>query len=69
MAGGRFPINARDTHVICALIGFKSHLVNLASGEGLMNHLFRERASFNGVVGRNRGVMVSMETGTSAAMH
>src|SRR5437588_2809331 len=48
------------------LIGFETDLVNLTRGEGMMSHLFREYASFKGEIeGRNRGVMVSMETGTS----
>src|SRR6267378_2256055 len=48
------------------LIGFETDLVNLTRGEGLMSHLFREYAPFKGEIeGRNRGVMVSMETGTS----
>jgi GTP-binding protein len=50
------------------LIGFETDLVNLTRGEGMMSHLFREYAPFKGeVAGRNRGVMVSMETGTSTA--
>jgi GTP-binding protein len=50
------------------LIGFETDLVNLTRGEGLMSHLFREYAPFRGEIeGRNRGVMVSMEAGTSTA--
>ena len=50
------------------LIGLETDLVNLTRGEGVMSHLFREYASFKGEVeGRNRGVMVSMEPGTSTA--
>jgi GTP-binding protein len=50
------------------LIGFETDLVNLTRGEGLMSHLFREYATFKGEIeGRNRGVMVSMEPGTSTA--
>ena len=50
------------------LIGFESDLVNLTRGEGMMSHLFREYAPFKGEIeGRNRGVMVSMEPGTSTA--
>jgi GTP-binding protein len=50
------------------LIGFESDLVNLTRGEGMMSHLFREYAAFKGEIeGRNRGVMVSMEPGTSTA--
>ena len=50
------------------LIGFESDLVNLTRGEGIMSHLFREYAPFKGEMeGRNRGVMVSMEAGTSKA--
>jgi GTP-binding protein len=50
------------------LIGFESDLVNLTRGEGIMSHLFREYAPFKGELeGRNRGVMVSMEAGTSKA--
>ena len=48
------------------LIGFETDLVNLTRGEGVMSHLFREYAPFKGEIeGRNRGVMVSMESGTS----
>lgn len=50
------------------LIGFETDLVNLTRGEGLMSHLFAEYALFKGEIeGRNRGVMVSMENGTSTA--
>jgi len=50
------------------LIGFETDLVNLTRGEGMMSHLFREYAPYKGeIAGRNRGVMVSMETGTSTA--
>jgi GTP-binding protein len=50
------------------LIGFESDLVNLTRGEGIMSHLFREYAPFKGEIeGRTRGVMVSMEPGTSTA--
>jgi len=50
------------------LIGFESDLVNLTRGEGIMSHIFREYAPFKGELeGRNRGVMVSMEAGTSKA--
>ncbi len=50
------------------LIGFEVDLVNLTRGEGLMSHLFAEYAPFKGEIeGRNRGVLVSMETGTSTA--
>ena len=50
------------------LIGFETDLVNLTRGEGLMSHLFREYAPFRGEIeGRDRGVMVSMEAGTSTA--
>src|SRR5438874_2564435 len=50
------------------LIGFETYLVNLTRGEGLMSHLFPEYAPFKGEIeGRNRGVMVSMENGTSTA--
>jgi GTP-binding protein len=50
------------------LIGFETDLVNLTRGEGLMSHLFAEYALFKGEIeGRNRGVMVSMEDGTSTA--
>ena len=50
------------------LIGFETDLVNLTRGEGIMSHLFREYAPFKGEIeGRNRGVMISMEMGTSTA--
>jgi GTP-binding protein len=50
------------------LIGLEIDLVNLTRGEGLMSHLFAEYAPFKGEIeGRNRGVLVSMETGTSTA--
>src|SRR5438876_393130 len=50
------------------LIGFETDLVNLTRGEGLMSHLFREYAPFKGEIEeRNRGVMISMEPGTSTA--
>src|SRR6266850_6783789 len=50
------------------LIGLETDLVNLTRGEGVMSHLFREYAPFKGEIeSRNRGVMVSMEPGTSTA--
>ena len=50
------------------LIGFETDLVNLTRGEGLMSHLFHAYAPFKGEIeGRNRGVMISMEPGTSTA--
>jgi GTP-binding protein len=50
------------------LIGFEAGLVNLTRGEGMMSHLFREYAPFKGEIeGRNRGVLVSMESGISTA--
>jgi GTP-binding protein len=48
------------------LIGLETDLVNLTRGEGVMSHLFAEYAPFAGdIEGRNRGVLVSMESGTS----
>ena len=48
------------------LIGFESELVNLTRGEGVISHLFKEYAPFKGeIAGRDRGVMISMENGTS----
>jgi len=50
------------------LIGFETDLVNMTRGEGVMSHLFREYAPFKGEIdSRSRGVMVSMEPGTSTA--
>ena len=50
------------------LIGFETDLVNLTRGEGIMSHLFREYAPFKGEMeGRGRGVLVSMEAGSSKA--
>ena len=50
------------------IIGLETELTNLTRGEGVMSHLFREYAPFKGdIEGRNRGVMVSMEPGTSTA--
>ena len=50
------------------LIGLETDVVNLTRGEGLISHLFREYAPFKGELeGRNRGVLVSMESGTSTA--
>ena len=50
------------------LIGLETDLVNLTRGEGIMSHLFREYAPFKGeIANRGRGVLVSMESGTSTA--
>ncbi len=50
------------------LIGFETDLVNMTRGEGVLSHLFREYAPHKGELeGRNRGVMISMEPGTSTA--
>ncbi len=48
------------------LIGFETMLVNTTRGESVMSHLFREYAPFKGeIAGRNRGVLVAMENGTT----
>jgi len=48
------------------LLGFETELVNLTRGEGVMSHLFSNYAPFKGeLAGRNRGVMISMESGVS----
>jgi GTP-binding protein len=50
------------------LIGLETDLVNLTRGEGIMSHLFRGYAPFKGdIATRGRGVLVSMESGTSTA--
>ena len=50
------------------LIGLETDLINLTRGEGIMSHLFREYAPFKGEIAtRGRGVLVSMESGTSTA--
>jgi GTP-binding protein len=50
------------------LIGLETDLINLTRGEGIMSHLFREYAPFKGELAtRGRGVLVSMESGTSTA--
>ncbi len=78
LAGRKGEVTAIDHHAnrvsidaiipTRGLIGFETDLVNLTRGEGMMSHLFREYAPFKGeIAGRNRGVMVSMETGTSTA--
>jgi len=71
LAARKGDVVSMDHHtarVSIGLIGFESDLVNLTRGEGLMSHLFREYAPFKGELeGRNRGVMISMEPGTSTA--
>ncbi|MBV9008605.1 MAG: translational GTPase TypA [Verrucomicrobia bacterium] len=78
LAGRKGEVTAMDHHAnrvsmeavipTRGLIGFETDLVNLTRGEGLMSHLFKEYARYKGeIAGRNRGVMVSMETGTSTA--
>jgi GTP-binding protein len=78
LAGRKGEVTAMDHHAnrvsidaiipTRGLIGFETDLVNLTRGEGMMSHLFREYAPFKGeIAGRNRGVMVSMEKGTSTA--
>jgi GTP-binding protein len=50
------------------LIGLETDLINLTRGEGIMSHLFHQYAPFKGEMeGRGRGVLVSMESGTSTA--
>src|SRR5438445_764220 len=50
------------------LIGLETDLINLTRGEGIMSHLFREYAPFKGeIANRGRGVLGSMESGTSTA--
>ncbi len=78
IAGRKGEVTAMDHHAnrvsieaiipTRGLIGFETDLVNLTRGEGIMSHLFREYVPFRGEIeGRNRGVMVSMEAGTSTA--
>src|SRR5207237_9075546 len=50
------------------LIGLETDLINLTRGEGIMSHLFREDAPLKGhIANPGRGVLVSMESGTSTA--
>ncbi len=50
------------------LIGFETDLVNATKGLGICSHLFKEYAPHKGdIPSRGRGVLVSMEAGTSMA--
>jgi GTP-binding protein len=50
------------------LIGFETDLVNLTKGHGTSSNLFKEYGPFKGEIpSRGRGVLVSMEAGTSMA--
>lgn len=50
------------------LIGFETDLVNATKGRGICSHLFKEYAPHKGdIPSRGRGVLVSMEAGTSMA--
>lgn len=50
------------------LIGFETDLVNVTKGHGIASHLFKEYGPHKGdIPSRGRGVLVSMEGGTSMA--
>ncbi len=50
------------------LIGFETDLVNATKGHGIASHLFKEYGPHKGdIPSRSRGVLVSMEGGTSMA--
>jgi GTP-binding protein len=50
------------------LIGFETDLTNLTKGHGTASHLFKEYAAHKGdIPSRGKGVLVSMEAGTSMA--
>ncbi len=50
------------------LIGFETDLVNVTKGHGIASHLFKEYGAHKGdIPSRARGVLVSMEGGTSMA--
>ena len=50
------------------LIGFETDLVNVTKGHGIASHLFKEYGPHKGdIPSRNKGVLVSMEGGTSMA--
>ncbi|MDD5198765.1 MAG: translational GTPase TypA [Terrimicrobiaceae bacterium] len=50
------------------LIGFETELVNVTKGHGIASHLFKEYGPHKGdIPSRGRGVLVSMEGGTSMA--
>ena len=50
------------------LIGFETDLVNTTKGLGTMSHLFKEYGPHKGdIPSRGKGVLVSMESGTSMA--
>lgn len=50
------------------LIGFETDLVNATKGHGTSSHLFKEYAPHKGdIPSRGKGVLVSMESGTSMA--
>jgi len=50
------------------LIGFETDLVNVTKGHGIASHLFKEYGAHKGdIPSRSRGVLVSMEGGTSMA--
>jgi GTP-binding protein len=50
------------------LIGFETDLVNVTKGHGIASHLFKEYGPHKGdIPSRSRGVLVSMEGGTSMA--
>jgi len=50
------------------LIGFETDLVNVTKGHGIASHLFKEYGPHKGdIPSRSKGVLVSMEGGTSMA--
>jgi GTP-binding protein len=50
------------------LIGFETDLVNVTKGHGTASHLFKEYGPHKGdIPSRGKGVLISMETGTSMA--
>lgn len=50
------------------LIGFETDLLNLTKGTGVMSHLFREYAPYQGEIAtRQNGVLVAMEAGVTTS--
>ena len=50
------------------LIGFETDLINTTKGLGIMSHLFKQYGAHKGdIPSRGKGVLVSMEAGTSMA--
>ncbi|RPI68585.1 MAG: translational GTPase TypA, partial [Ignavibacteriae bacterium] len=66
MAPGTDAVRTEFNVPARGLIGFRTEFLTSTRGEGIIHHTFAEYAAYKGpIAGRQRGALVSMETGPS----